>query len=42
MTAQSPFWFFVLITLIGVVGSVATLAWILVIFFRELKSKTLW
>lgn len=39
---QSPFWFFALLIMVGVVGSVGTLAAILVIFFKELRSGTLW
>ncbi|WP_269082451.1 hypothetical protein [Aneurinibacillus tyrosinisolvens] len=38
----APFWFYSLLIFIGVFGSVATLAWIIITYIKEYKSGQLW
>jgi hypothetical protein len=39
---ETPFSLWILVILLGVVGSITTLATILLIFLRELKKGELW
>lgn len=39
---MAPYWFWLLLIVLGVVGSLATLIGIVVTFFRELARGRLW
>lgn len=39
---SAPYWFWLLLIVLGVVGSLSTLIGIVIAFVRELRSKQLW